>query len=63
MVKYWLLWCHNVFPKVVSQVMSLDKKVVTVVTVVGTVTVLNYFDKILEKESMQIILATVYVLT
>ena len=51
------------FLKVVFQVIPMDKKVFTVATVTGPVALLNYFEKIMEKESMQIILAVVCVLT
>ena len=41
----------------------MDKKISTLVALGGTVALLNYFRKIDEEESLQIILAVVWVLS
>ena len=42
---------------------EMDKKVVTVVAVINTVALLNYFEKVLEDENLKIILTVVCALT
>ena len=54
---------NNTFPKINLISEKMDNKVTTIVVVVGTVSLLNYFGKLNEEGNIKIILAIVCTLS
>ena len=63
MVSFATKSINSTFPKISSISEGMDNKVTTIVAMVGTVALLNYFGKLNEEDSVKVILIVVCTLS